>query len=174
MIEYKYEICITPPGICLSHFWGIFILKIQDGFEKDKAYLVKDHTQVLYKIKRIERGIFMSKKIKVKPGKSQSMVGFFIGIIFCAIGLFVVIPTFGAFGVLWSVMALIITVTNGINAFSDKGIATHSIEIEDTDKFSQEKESMESRLEKLKGLYEKNLITEEEYEKKKKELLQEL
>lgn len=119
----------------------------------------------------------MSKKIKVKPGKSQSMVGFFIGIIFCAIGLFVVIPTFGAFGVLWSVMALIITVTNGINAFSDKGIATHSIEIEDiedTDKFSQEKESMESRLEKLKGLYEKNLITEEEYEKKKKELLQEL
>lgn len=33
---------------------------------------------------------------------------------------------------------------------------------------------MESRLEKLKGLYEKNLITEEEYEKKKKELLQEL
>ncbi len=49
MIEYKYEICITPPGICLSHFWGIFIPKIQDGFEKDKAYLVKDHTQVLYK-----------------------------------------------------------------------------------------------------------------------------
>lgn len=102
------------------------------------------------------------------------MVGFFIGIIFCTIGLFVVIPTFGAFGVLWSVMALIATVTNGINAFSDKGIATHSIEIEDTDKLSQEKESIKSRLEKLKGLYEQNLITEEEYEKKKKELLQEL
>ncbi len=31
MIEYKYEMCIiTPPGICVSDFWGIFIPKIQD------------------------------------------------------------------------------------------------------------------------------------------------
>lgn len=114
----------------------------------------------------------MSKKIKVKPGKSQSVVGFLVGIIFCGIGLFFVIPTFGAFGVFWSIMALVITVINGINAFSDKGIATHSIEIEETDEFGQERESIELRLEKLKDLYEKELITEEEYEKKKKELLQ--
>ena len=116
----------------------------------------------------------MSKKIKVKPGKSQSMMGFFVGLIFCGIGLFFVIPRFGAFGVLWSVMALIITVINGMNAFSDKGIATHSIEIEDKDQLIQGKESVESRLEKLKSLYEQNLITEEEYEHKKSELLQEL
>ncbi len=49
MIEYKYEICITPPGICLSDFWGIFIPKIQDEFEREEAYLVKVHTQALYK-----------------------------------------------------------------------------------------------------------------------------
>ena len=114
----------------------------------------------------------MSKKIKVKQGKSQSVVGFFVGIIFCGIGLFVVIPTFGVFGVFWSIMALVMTVTNGINAFSDKGITTHSIEIEDTDQFSQGQESIELRLEKLKDLYEKELISEEEYEEKKKELLQ--
>lgn len=116
--------------------------------------------------------MFVSKKIKVKPGKSQSVVAFFVGIIFCGIGLFFVVPTFGVFGVFWSIMALIITVIHGINAFSDKGIAAHSIEIEDTDEFGQEQESVELRLEKLKDLYEKELITEEEYEKKKKELLQ--
>ncbi|WP_308415395.1 SHOCT domain-containing protein [Sporanaerobium hydrogeniformans] len=116
----------------------------------------------------------MGKKIKVKPGKAQSMMGFFVGIVFCGIGLFIVIPTFGAFGIFWAIIAVIITVTNGINAFSEKGIATHSIEIEDTDKVVKQEESIESRLEKLKNLYQQNLITVEEYEKKKDQLLQEL
>jgi len=49
MIEYKYEMCIATLGICLSDFWGIFIPKIQDEFEREKAYSVKDHTQALYK-----------------------------------------------------------------------------------------------------------------------------
>lgn len=43
MIEYKYEMCITTPGICLSYFWGIFIPKIQDEFERDKDHSAKDH-----------------------------------------------------------------------------------------------------------------------------------
>ena len=116
----------------------------------------------------------MGKRIKVKPSKAQSMMGFFVGIVFIGIGFFLVIPIFGAFGAFWTILAVIITVTNGINAFSEKGIATHSIEIEDTDKIVGEKENIESRLEKLKNLYQQNLITIEEYEKKKNELLQEL
>ena len=72
----------------------------------------------------------MSKKIRVKPGKGQSAMGMAAGIVFCLIGLFVVIPTFGLFGVLWTAMAAIITVTNGINAFSDRGVSSHEIIIE--------------------------------------------
>lgn len=116
----------------------------------------------------------MGKRIKVKPGKAQSMMGFFVGIIFCGIGLFVVIPTAGVFGLFWTIIAVVGTITNGINAFSEKGVATHSIEIEDTDNFVKQEESIESRLNKLKNLYHQNLITSEEYEKKKNELLKEL
>ena len=46
----------------------------------------------------------MSKKsVKVKPGKTQSKIGFVAGILFVLIGLVVVIPTFGLFGVVWTV-----------------------------------------------------------------------
>ena len=102
------------------------------------------------------------------------MIGFFVGIVFVGIGLFMVIPIFGVFGIFWTVVAVIITVTNGINAFSDKGVATHSIEIEDTENHRVKKESIESRFEQLNSLYQQNLISKEEYEKKKSELLQEL
>lgn len=54
----------------------------------------------------------MAKKIKVKPGKAQSKAGFFVGLVFCLIGLVVVIPTFGPFGIFWTLVAVIITVTH--------------------------------------------------------------
>lgn len=50
----------------------------------------------------------MAKKIKVKPGKAQSKAGFFVGLVFCLIGLVVVIPTFGPFGIFWTLVAVII------------------------------------------------------------------
>jgi len=39
---------------------------------------------------------------------------------------------------------------------------------------NQNKDTIEERLKKLKELYDKNLITKEDYEKRKKEILQEL
>ena len=51
------------------------------------------------------KGEKMSKKIHVRPGKSQSRVGFGVGIIFCLIGLVVVIPTFGPFCIFWTAIA---------------------------------------------------------------------
>ena len=41
----------------------------------------------------------MSKRIRVKPGKTQSMAGFAAGIVFCLLGVLVVIPMAGLFGV---------------------------------------------------------------------------
>ena len=40
----------------------------------------------------------MGKKIRVKPSKAQSTAAFFVGIVFCLIGLFVAIPMAGPFG----------------------------------------------------------------------------
>lgn len=111
----------------------------------------------------------MSRKIRVKPGKGQSMAGLCVGVLFCLIGLFVVIPSFGLFGIFWTLMAVIITVTNAVNAFSQKGISTHEIIVDENDQ-----EDIENRLKAAKKLYEEGIITKEEYESKHKEILKDL
>lgn len=140
----------------------------------------------------------MAKKIHVRPGKSQSKAGFVVGIIFCLIGLFVVIPTFGLFGILWTAVAGWIAFTHYRNGFTDKPMDSRVIEIEDNGEDvtvtshtgfgvhsykvegnndavpKTEPESVEERLKKLTNLYVQSLITREEYEQKKKEILNDL
>ena len=112
--------------------------------------------------------------------------------------MFVVIPTFGLFGILWTAAAGWIAYSHYRNGFTDKpidtlvievnengddvtvtthtGIGQHSYRIAgimDTDE-KPEKESVEERLRKLTSLYEQSLITREEYEQKKKEILEDL
>lgn len=110
----------------------------------------------------------MSKKIHVRPSGAQSKVGFAVGIIFCLIGLFVAIPTFGVFGVFWTAIAGWITYVNWRNGFSNEKIDSHVIEIEDTNP------DIENRLRSLQSLYDQRLITKEEYEEKKQEILKDL
>ena len=122
------------------------------------------------------------KRIKVKPGRRQSMVGFFAGIVFCLIGLFVAIPGAGLFGVFWTLLAVVITVSNGMNAFSDKGPSSHEIIIDDhemdlprgRDAAHERKAEIEERLNAAEELYQSGMITSEEYQDKRKEILKEL
>ena len=107
----------------------------------------------------------MARRIHVRPGKSQSKVGFAVGIIFCLIGIFVAIPIFGLFGILWTAVAGWIAYTHYRNGFTDKHIDSQVIEIED------DGEDVEERLRKLQSLYDQALITREEYEQKRKEIL---
>ena len=135
----------------------------------------------------------MSKKIKVRPGKTQSKAGFIVGIAFCLIGVFVAIPMAGLFGVLWTGVAVWITYSHYRNGFTDKPISNRVIEIEDDgnsatvrtgvfDDFrtsydvsmESDGKDIESRLRKLQSLYQQGLITAEEYEKKKQEILERL
>ncbi|MBR5266985.1 MAG: SHOCT domain-containing protein [Lachnospiraceae bacterium] len=131
----------------------------------------------------------MAKKIKVRPGKTQSKAGFIVGIMFCLIGVFAVVPMFGPFGLVWTGIAAWITYSNYRNGFTDKPISNQVIEIEDDGNsitvmpdimgHSREvrvvnPESVEDRLKKLQGLYQQELITKEEYEKKKQEILDEI
>ena len=131
----------------------------------------------------------MSKRIYVRPGKTQSKFGVGVGIIFCLIGVFIVIPTFGLFGVFWTAIAGWITYTNYRNGFTDEQIDSHVIEIEDDgqdmtehgayhtysyDTEGTSAEDVEERLKKLQSLYNQSLITLEEYEQKKQEILDEL
>ena len=117
-----------------------------------------------------------AKRIKVQPGKTQSQFGFIIGILFVLVGCLVVIPTFGPFGIVWTAMAGVIAFTAFKNGFSDEGIATHEIIIEDgaeTPPALENEEDIEAKLIKLNSLYDRQLITREEYEQKRQELLDE-
>lgn len=109
------------------------------------------------------------KRIKVKPGKTQSKMGFFVGIVFILIGCLVVIPTFGPFGIFWTAVAGFIAYSNYKNAYSEEGMATHEIVIDD----DEGAEDIEAKLKKLESLYNQGLITQEEYQEKRKEFLNE-
>ena len=114
------------------------------------------------------------KRIKVKPGKTQSKMGFAVGILFVLIGCFVVIPTFGPFGIVWTAIAGFIAYSHYKNGFSDKGMPTHEIIIEEDADITtgfDDGEDIEAKLIKLNSLYEQRLITKEEYDEKRKELL---
>ena len=126
------------------------------------------------------------KRIKVRPGRTQSKLGFFMGIGFCILGCVVVIPMFGAFGLLWTGIAVAITVINYKNAFSEEGVTSHEIIIDESEngvelnrdvtgdirKEAAAGEDIEAKLKKLHSLYEQRLITLSEYEAKRKELLE--
>lgn len=115
-----------------------------------------------------------SKKIKVKPGKTESKVGFAVEILFVILGIVVVIPIFGLFGVIWTGVAAIIAFAHYKNAFTDEGVVTHEIVIEDGLEGVKQHDAgkdIEAKLMKLNSLYEQRLITKEEYDEKRKEIL---
>lgn len=135
----------------------------------------------------------MSKKIHVRPGKTESKIGFIVGLLFCLLGVVVVIPIFGIFGVIWTAIAGLITYSNYRNGFTDSPIDNHVIEIDEDgsdrtivthkkgirqyleiEDDTKSEDDVEMRLVKLQNLYHQGLITQEEYEQKKKEILDEL
>ncbi|MDD5935587.1 MAG: SHOCT domain-containing protein [Clostridiales bacterium] len=121
----------------------------------------------------------MSKRITVRPGKFQSTIGFIMGCIFCVVGIYILTRDFGFTGIIWTLFAILITVSCGMNAFHKNNVNLQSYEVEgelaDTDlsNFYTESE-VEERLIRLKDLYDHKLITEFEYTTKKAEVLKHL
>ena len=113
----------------------------------------------------------MKRKITYRPSKAQSVFGGVVGVIFVLIGLFVAIPQAGLFGLFWTGVAVIITGMNFYHAFG-KGYIGPDIEI--TDDAQSPMESPEDRLKKLQSLYDQRLITPQEHEEKRREILREL
>ncbi|MBN2796360.1 MAG: hypothetical protein JXR88_13195 [Clostridia bacterium] len=107
------------------------------------------------------------RKKSLKPSKTQSVIGFIVGLCFIGFGLTTFIKI-GVLGILWTGLAFIITIMHGINIFTHRGNSTMSIE--DSDK----KNDIEGRLSKLDLLRVQRLITSEEYDIKKTNVLQDL
>ena len=73
----------------------------------------------------------MKRKVTVRPGRAGALAGGIVGIFFVIIGFLVVVPQAGLFGIMWTAVAVFIAGSNLYNAFSEKGIASHTIEIDD-------------------------------------------
>lgn len=108
----------------------------------------------------------MKKKYRIQPSKGSAFIGMISGGIFCFIGLFLVIPIFEFFGVIWTIFAVIITFSNGYTYFKGKNIMGQDIIV-----YDEYENSSENRLNEIKKLYDEGLITKYEYDKKRKEII---
>lgn len=126
------------------------------------------------------------RRVTYRPSKAQGTYGVIWGGIFILIGLFVVIPTFGPFGLLWTLAAIGITVMNGYQAFGKKytgpeitieednpqHMAAPSSPVASHDHIPSTALDAKDRLKQLEDLKKAGLITDSEYEQKRKEILE--
>lgn len=126
------------------------------------------------------------RRVTYRPSKAQGTFGVIWGGIFILIGLFVVIPTFGPFGLLWTLAAIGITVMNGYQAFGKKYTGPEITIEEDNpqhmdplsspvashDHIPSTALNAKDRLKQLEDLKKAGLITDSEYEQKRKEILE--
>ena len=115
------------------------------------------------------------KRVTYRPNKAQSVFGGVVGLVFIGIGVGLAIPTFGLFGIFWTLIAVGITIFNFYQAFGKRYIGPEiSIEEEEPANRAPAAAQTASRLQQLQSLYEQGLVTEEEYEAKRQEILREL
>ncbi len=117
------------------------------------------------------------KRVRVKPGKGPAMFGGIVGLVFVIIGLVLVVPTFGLFGIFWTLIAAAICGMSFYSAVSKKGVVSHEIEFDIDDEGTNNPQSagssqtVEQRLARLNDLYERRVITREEYEAQRTEII---
>ena len=114
---------------------------------------------------------------RVRPSKPASAFALIFGIVFVVFGVSAAIPSFGMFGVVWTLGALAICVYFAINLFSGHGLAEKVVEF-DTSTPSRpdapaavSAEERLSRLEELKG---KGFLSEDEYQQQRKKIIGDL
>ena len=129
----------------------------------------------------------MKRRVTYRPGKAQGALGAVFGVVFVLIGIFLVIPTFGPFGFLWTAMAIAATGMNIYQAFGKK-YAGPEITIEEDPRQNLPSSpaperhdhnpstalDAKGRLEQLETLKTAGLISPDEYERKRREILEEL
>lgn len=120
----------------------------------------------------------MRRRVTYRPSKASSILGIVTGGIFVLIGLTVVIPQAGPFGLLWTAGAAGITIVNACHAFGNKYVGPEiHIEDEDGDGIRPPETGgrpAAQRLQELEQLRASGLISPEEYEQKRQDILKSL
>jgi len=109
-------------------------------------------------------------KVRVKPSKSQSLVGMIGGAVFVYSGLSL-IQIIGMFGLIFTIMGLAIGGLHAYNFFSNRGMASWEIDADLINGIANGERDFDASLRKLNKLKEDGLITEKEFEKKRIEIM---
>lgn len=117
------------------------------------------------------RGERRGRRVTYRPGKTSGVMAIVVGVIFVGIGIFEAIPLFGGFGILWTLFAGAISIVGAYQAFGKK-YSGPEIHIEDDT--APRSPDAAQRLRDLTALLEQGLITQEEFEQKRQEILREL
>ena len=119
----------------------------------------------------------MRRNIHYKPSKSASILS---GVIACAMGVFglFTIPSIGAmigFKAIWCLLAFGMGIYNFLVAAGKVKMGGYEItDDEPDDRRAAPRSDAEARLTELRSLYDRSLITEEEYEAKRRDILSDL
>lgn len=112
---------------------------------------------------------------RVRPSKPASVLGLIVGIGFVIFGLSGFGGSdFGAFGALWLVVALGITVMSAINVFTKSGVAEQVVEFDAPPPPSAAPESVEQRLARLEQLRRTGAVSTEEYQQQRARIIGDL
>lgn len=115
------------------------------------------------------------RRVTYRPSRATGILGTVMGGVFVLIGIFFAIPNAGALGVLWTLFAVAITAFNAYNAFGKKYVGPEiRIEEDGAEDAPAAPAGAAERLRELEGLRAQGLITEEEYARKRQEILSEL
>lgn len=118
------------------------------------------------------------RRLRVRPSKPASALAALVGIVFVAIGITIAsyvfplgVPWFlKGFVALWTVVSAGICLYHCANVFSARGVADEVIELDDQAVTSSPKE----RLQRLADLKAKGVITEDEYQDRRKTIVDQL
>ncbi len=68
------------------------------------------------------------KRLVVKPSRPVAFMGFIGGFCLSLFGILYAMPNLGLFGIIWSVLALLVTLYYAINLFTKKGLPLYKID----------------------------------------------
>jgi hypothetical protein len=111
--------------------------------------------------------------VRVRPSKSMSLTALVVGVGFVIVGLLVIVPQFGLFGVLWTLVALGIAIYHGANVFLRRGAALYQVDVEGGDR-PADGPDVAGRLEHLDELRRAGRVSEAEYQEQRARILRDL
>lgn len=121
-----------------------------------------------------------TKRYQVRPGKLPAVTGLVVSVFFVLLGVLVVIPGTGLFGIVWTGIAVVNMIIYATHVRSSKDMISSEIIVEDEERETdredrtEERADAETSAERLRAaeeLYQQGLITYEEYQKKRAEII---